>query len=153
MLELDKLAEEENKYFNNKEYDKALENMDNEKLNIENTETIDSIAYEQDTEKLLMLISDGMDWSDINRHMFLLQSKLNSYIRYIDTKQFLEYIERVREKIGLDELPKIDTIEIRIGFLFKEPQICNDFIEKTVKPKITELFNNVDIVIEHGTKY
>ena len=40
--------------------------MNNEKLNIENTETIDSIAYEKDRKILLMLISDGMDWSDIN---------------------------------------------------------------------------------------
>ena len=126
--------------------------MNNEKLNIENTETIDSIAYEKDTEKILMFISDGMDWSDINRHMFLLQSKLNSYIRYIDTKQYLEYIERVREKDGLNELPKVNTIEIRIGFLFKEPQICNEYIEKVAKRKIAELFNNVEIIVQHGTK-
>ncbi len=126
--------------------------MNNEKLNIENTETIDSIAYEKDTEKILMLISDGMDWSDINRHMFLLQSKLNSYIRYIDTKQYLEYIEQVREKNGLNELPKVNTIEIRIGFLFKEPQICNEYIEKVAKRKIAELFNNVEIIVQHGTK-
>lgn len=90
----------------------------NEKFNIEKTENIDSIAYENETEKLLMLISDGMDWSDINTHMFLLQSKINSYLRYIDTKQYLEYIEQVREKYGLNELPKVNTIEIRIGFLF-----------------------------------
>lgn len=57
--------------------------------------------------------------------MFLLQSKINSYLRY-----------PVREKYGLDELPKVNTIEIRIGFLFKEPQICNEFIEKVAKRKI-----------------
>ena len=123
-----------------------------EKFNIEKTENIDSIAYENETEKLLMLISDGMDWSDINTHMFLLQSKINSYLRYIDTKQYLEYIEQVREKYGLNELPKVNTIEIRIGFLFKEPQICNEFIEKVAKRKIAELFNNVEIIVQHGTK-
>ena len=84
--------------------------MNDGKLNIESTETIDSIAYEQDTKKLLMLISDGMDWTDEGKHMLLLQSKLNSYIRYIDTKQYLEYIERVREKNELKESPKVNTI-------------------------------------------
>lgn len=123
-----------------------------EKLNIEKTETIDSIAYEKETEKLLMFIYDGMDWSDITRHMYLLQSKINSYLRYIDTKQYLEYIERVKEKYGLGKLPKVNTIEIRIGFLFKEPQICNEFIEKVAKRKIAELFNNVEITVEHGTE-
>ena len=126
--------------------------MNNEKLNIENTETIDSIAYEKDRKILLMLISDGMDWSDINRHMYLLQSKINSYLRYIDTKQYLEYIEQVGEKYRLDELPKVNTIEIRIEFLFKEPQICNEFIEKVVKRKIAELFNNIAIIVQHGAK-
>ena len=114
--------------------------MNDGKLNIESTETIDSIAYEQDTKKLLMLISDGMDWTDEGKHMLLLQSKLNSYIRYIDMNQYLE------------SYPNTNNLEIKIEFLFKEPQICNDFIEHALKPKISELFNNVDIVVEHGTK-
>ena len=84
--------------------------------------------------------------------MYLLQSKINSYLRYIDTKQYLEYIEQVIEKYRLDELPKVNTIEIRIGFLFKEPQICNEFIEKVVKRKIAELFNNIEIIVQHGAK-
>lgn len=111
-----------------------------EKLNIENTETIDSLAFEDNTNKLILCIWDGMDWRDEGKHILLLQSKLNNYIRYIDTKQYSE------------KYPNTNNIEIKIGFLFKEPQICNDFIEKVVKPKIAELFNNVDIIVEHGTK-
>ena len=68
-----------------------------------------------------------MDWRDEGKHILLLQSKLNNYIRYIDTKQYSE------------KYPNTNNIEIKIGFLFKEPQICNDFIEKVVKPKIAEL--------------
>ena len=49
-----------------------LDNND-EKLNIENTDTIDGMAYEQDTSSLILLLADGMDWSDINRHLLLLQ--------------------------------------------------------------------------------
>ena len=55
-----------------------LDNND-EKLNIENTDTIDGMAYEQDTSSLILLLADGMDWSDINRHLLLLQEKLNTY--------------------------------------------------------------------------
>ena len=58
-------------------------------------------------------------------------------------------INVIKEEIEIEEAL---SSEIRIGFLFKEPQICNDFIEKVLKPKISELFNNVDIVVEHGTK-
>ena len=51
-----------------------------EKLNIENTDTIDGLAYEQETSILILLLADGMDWSDMNRHLLLLQEKLNTYI-------------------------------------------------------------------------
>ncbi len=114
--------------------------MDNEKFNIENTETIDEIVFDDKTNKLILFLFDGMDWEDNRKHMLLLQSKLNSYIRYIDMNQYLE------------SYPNTNNLEIKIEFLFKEPQICNDFIEHALKPKISELFNNVDIVVEHGTK-
>lgn len=112
--------------------------MEKEKFNIENTETIDGIAFEEETSKLILLLADGMDWTNEN-HMLLLQSKLNSYIGYIDTEQYLEKYDKVK------------TIEIQIKFLFKEPEICNQFLER-VKEKINELFNNVIITVEHGTK-
>ena len=84
--------------------------------------------------------------------LFLFCSTSFSQFCHKDTKQYLEYIEQVREKYRLDELPKVNTIEIRIGFLFKEPQICNEFIEKVVKRKIAELFNNIEIIVQHGAK-
>lgn len=54
-----------------------------EKLNIENTDTIDTIdglAYEQETFSMILLLADGMDWSDMKRHLLLLQEKLNTYL-------------------------------------------------------------------------
>ena len=33
----------------------------NEKMNVENTDTIDSLAYEKDSFTLILLLSDGMD--------------------------------------------------------------------------------------------
>ena len=60
--------------------DMELENND-DKFNIEKTDTIDGLAYEQDTSSLLLLLTDGMDWSDMNRHLLLLQDKLNTYIK------------------------------------------------------------------------
>lgn len=69
--------------------DMELENND-DKFNIEKTDTIDGLAYEQDTSSLLLLLTDGMDWSDMNRHLLLLQDKLNTYIWYIDSGQYKE---------------------------------------------------------------
>ena len=40
--------------------DMELENND-DKFNIEKTDTIDGLAYEQDTSSLILLLTDGMD--------------------------------------------------------------------------------------------
>ena len=48
-----------------------LENNNN-KLNVENTDTIDGLAYEQETSSLILLLADGMDWSDMNRHLHII---------------------------------------------------------------------------------
>lgn len=121
--------------------------MDNKKFNIEKTEIIDSIAYEEETQKLIMLLADGMDWLDQKRHMFLLQEKLNTYLRYIDTKQYVDYLKR----ISINQIPSIKTIEIRITFLFKEPNICNQFIDRVIQV-INDNFENVIIYIKQGTE-
>ena len=62
--------------------DMELENND-DKFNIEKTDTIDGLAYEQDTSSLLLLLTDGMDWSDMNRHLLLLQEKLSTRMSFV----------------------------------------------------------------------
>lgn len=87
-----------------------------------------------------------MDWSDEKRHLILLQEKLNSYIFYIDTKQYKEYL------CGLGEdAANIKTIEIKISFLFKEPDICGQLIDRA-KEVLNNIFDNVIVIYEHGSK-
>ena len=68
---------------------------------------------------------NGMDWLDEKKHLLLLQEKLNSYILYIDTKQYQEYLSRLGEDVS-----NLKTIEIKISFLFKEPDICTKLIDR-----------------------
>ena len=110
-----------------------------EKLNIENTDTIDGLAYEQETSILILLLADGMDWSDMNRHLLLLQEKLNTYIWYIDSRQYEEKYTDVKK------------IEIRVSFLFQEPEICHKLLERA-KQVFLNAFENLEMIVEHGTK-
>ena len=57
---------------------------------IDNTEVIDATAYEGD--KLILQLYDHLEFDDeiIKDHMFMLQEKLNSYIWFIDSKQYEE---------------------------------------------------------------
>ena len=43
--------------------------MEDKKLNIEKTDSIDLIAYEKNTGKLIILLTDGMDWLDEKKHL------------------------------------------------------------------------------------
>ena len=115
-----------------------LENND-DKFDIEKTDTIDSLAYEQDTSSLILLLTDGMDWSDMNRHLLLLQDKLNTYICYIDSGQYKE------------KYPNVKSVELRVSFLFEEPEICHKLLERA-KQVFVDVFENVEMIVEHGTK-
>ena len=108
-----------------------------EKLNIENTDTIDGMAYEQDTSSLILLLADGMDWSDMNRHLLLLQDKLNTYIWYIDAGQYEE------------KYPNVKRIEMRVSFLLEEPKLCHRLLEKA-KHVFMNVFENVEMIVENG---
>lgn len=110
-----------------------------EKLNIENTDTIDGLAYEQETFSMILLLADGMDWSDMKRHLLLLQEKLNTYIWYIDSRQYEE------------KYPDVKRIEIRVSFLFEEPEICHELLERA-KQVFLDVFENVEMIVEHGVK-
>lgn len=61
------------------------EKMDNkkEKLNIEKTNVLDGIAFDEKNSKLILFLSDGMDWTNEYNHLILLQEKINHYIAYI----------------------------------------------------------------------
>mgnify|MGYP000675934210 CR=1 FL=1 len=116
--------------------DMELENNNN-KLNVENTDTIDGLAYEQETSSLILLLADGMDWSDMNRHLLLLQEKLNNYIWYIDSKQYEE------------KYPDVKRIELRVSFLFQEPEVCHKLLERA-KQVFVDVFENVEMIVEQG---
>ena len=59
-----------------------------------------------------MLLSDGMDWTNEYNHLILLQEKINHYIAYIESKQYLKYLQE--HSIILDN---VKQIEIELHFL------------------------------------
>ncbi len=107
-------------------------------LNVERTDAIDGLAFDKETKSLILLLADGMDWSDENRHLFLLQEKLNSYILYIDTRQFE------------GKYPDVEKIELRVTFLFKEPDMCGYLLSRA-EAVLNDNFDNVFLTVEHGT--
>lgn len=111
----------------------------NEKLNVESTYTIDGLAFNQETSSLILLLADGMDWIDINRHLLLLQDKLNAYIGYIDSRQYEE------------KYPDVKRIEMRVNFLFKLPEICHKLLGNA-EQILLNVFENSELIVIDGTE-
>lgn len=108
-------------------------------LNIEKTDVLDGVATDKKGTLLIMLLADGMDWHDEEKHLFLLQEKLNNYIAYIESKQYLE------------RYPKVENIKIEIKFLFKETENCKKFLEHVIV-FFQENMPNVSLYIELGNE-
>lgn len=108
-------------------------------LNIEKTNVLDGVAIDENGTTLIMLLSDGMDWHDEGKHLLLLQAKLNNYIAYIESKQYLQ------------QYPKVEFIKIEVKFLFKETENCKKFLAQIMK-LFQENMPNVSLNIEFGTE-
>ena len=114
-------------------------NNNYEKMNIENTDTIDGLAFKEETSSLILLLADGMDWIDMNRHLQLLQDKLNTYIWYIESRQYEE------------KYPNVERIEVRVSFLFKEPEICHKLLD-AAEQVLLNVFRNIEMIVSYGTE-
>ncbi|UCX05128.1 DUF6572 domain-containing protein [Shewanella sp. HL-SH4] len=57
---------------------------------ITETNKIDSVVSSKEHNEVVLLITDHLDWSDDLEHQQLLQAKINSYIRFIESGQLCE---------------------------------------------------------------
>ncbi|MBI5723066.1 MAG: hypothetical protein HZA50_03830 [Planctomycetes bacterium] len=54
-------------------------------MSVEQVEIIDFIGINKDTGKVVLTISDHLDWADSHLHLQKLQDKLNSYLRFCES--------------------------------------------------------------------
>ena len=81
---------------------------------IDNAEVIDATAYEG--KKLILQLYDHLEFDDeiIKEHMFMLQDKLNTYIWFIDSKQYEETYPNA----------SLSVYEIQIKFKYQPSDFC-----------------------------
>ena len=56
-------------------------------MSIDDTNVVDVIGVESSTGRVLLAISDHLDWSAEQEHLALLQTKINTYLKFIDSRQ------------------------------------------------------------------
>ncbi len=115
------------------------EKMKKELMNIERVDSVDTLAYDKEKKTVILQLADGMDWLDEAYHLPLLQSKLNNYLWYVESKQYL------------DKYPDAERVNIVISFLFKESDNCLKLLSN-LENVSQESFDNIILTIEHGTE-
>lgn len=59
-------------------------------MSIEQVNKIDFIGIENNTSNAILTISDHMNWEDKRKHLELLQEKINSYLRFIESGEIYD---------------------------------------------------------------
>jgi len=80
---------------------------------------VDAMAKSRDERELIFLISDHLDWSDEYTHLVTLQNKINAYLAFIESKQYVDtYPENT-----------FDRYAIEIHFLHGMSENCFKFLD------------------------
>ncbi len=92
-------------------------------MSVEDLKVIDFIS-EKDG-KIILTISDHLEWDDGNEHLYLLQEKINSYLAAIESGQVNKaWPNAIDKKIAISVALKYAPNELGISFLSK----VNEFL-------------------------
>lgn len=58
-------------------------------MSVENTNTVDFVAIDK-LGRVVLTISDHLDWSKELEHLYLLQGKINAYLSFIESGELMQ---------------------------------------------------------------
>ena len=88
-------------------------------MSVTDKEQVDGVAYDSAEEALVLLLTDHLGWENEYEHLSILQEKINNYISYCETKQYLEIFKGER----------INMAVIDIQFLNEPTKNAMDFLQ------------------------
>ncbi|MBQ9819676.1 MAG: hypothetical protein IJM60_05285 [Bacteroidales bacterium] len=87
-------------------------------MSVENSKVIDFISEEDN--RIVLTISDHLEWDNDNGHIYLLQEKINAYLMAIESGQLNKsYPFSINKKIVVSVVLKYVPNEIGLSFLSK----------------------------------
>lgn len=77
-------------------------------MSIEQLDKIDFLHIDQDSGELLLTVTDHLPWEcDEGQHLFLLQEKLNAYIRFIESGEIItKFPDALGRKVVINVIGK-----------------------------------------------
>jgi hypothetical protein len=86
-------------------------------MSVEQIDIIDFISTSPDG-KIVLTISDHLLWDEKNEHLWMLQEKLNSYLRFIENGEIFEsYPAAKANSLIIDIAVQYEPNEVGLAFL------------------------------------
>lgn len=89
-------------------------------MTIENDAQIDAMGLETSTGKMVLTISDHLDWSEASAHLQAIERKVNAYLSFIQSGQIVEQNADAKDRL----------VKIAIYQKFPEPSNVTPILNK-----------------------
>lgn len=90
--------------------------------------TIDLISTDKVTGDVLFSMSDHLEWDDPDYHYLCLQNKINDYLEYIESGQYLSQFPQYKDRaIFFLIISKYDYPEFTLEFLQKAEKVLSEY--------------------------
>lgn len=87
-------------------------------MSLEKLSEVDAIGIDNETGYVTLFIFDNLDWEDEERHLRLLQEKLNVYLSFVESGEIFEsYPEAKGRQIELKVRAEHDFPQIAVDFM------------------------------------
>jgi hypothetical protein len=109
-------------------------------MTVAQTGVVDWMGIEKGTGHVSLTVVDDLDWSDEQKHLLLLQEKLNTYLAFIESG---EVFERLVEEVGR-RVPASTPVKVTILAKFELTPRSRAFLDHA-----TEAFGNAGFSLGH----
>ena len=97
-------------------------------MSVVDSTVVDGIALTEDKNGIVLLITDHLDWSEEYQHLMTLQEKINTYLGFLEEKQYEEMYKEETITYGI----------IEIHFLYSLTANAEKFLQ-SVQNQVAEL--------------
>lgn len=73
-------------------------------MSVVDSTVVDGIALTEDKNGIVLLITDHLDWSEEYQHLMTLQEKINTYLGFLEEKQYEEMYKEETITYGIIEI-------------------------------------------------
>jgi hypothetical protein len=93
-------------------------------MSVEQPDIVDIVSIDRETGKVILTISDHLDWSDSTTHQELLQRKLNSYLAFVESGEIFEQYPNAKGRpVVFEVVFQIPPDEEGLAFLDRARQV------------------------------